>query len=62
MAPEQAAGDGGPMGRWRAVQSACKAASYLAKFVEPWKDADPQFQPKVRDARARLVRLGGLER
>jgi len=39
-----------------------KAASYLAKFVELWKDADPELQPKVRDARARLVRLGDPER
>jgi len=39
-----------------------KAASYLAKFVELWKDADPELQPKVREARARLVRLGDAER
>jgi eukaryotic-like serine/threonine-protein kinase len=39
-----------------------KAASYAAMFVELWKDADPELQPKVRDARARLVRLGDRER
>lgn len=39
-----------------------KAASYLSKFVELWKDADPELQPKVRDARARLVRLTDVER
>ena len=39
-----------------------KAASYFAKFVELWKDADPELQPKVREARARLVRLGDTER
>jgi tetratricopeptide (TPR) repeat protein len=39
-----------------------KAASYFAKFVDLWKDADPELQPKVREARARLVRLGDTER
>ncbi|HTK52217.1 MAG TPA: protein kinase [Gemmatimonadaceae bacterium] len=39
-----------------------KAASYFAKFVELWKDADPELQPKVREARTRLVRLGDAER
>jgi tRNA A-37 threonylcarbamoyl transferase component Bud32/tetratricopeptide (TPR) repeat protein len=39
-----------------------KAASYAAKFVDLWKDADPELQPKVRDVRARLVRLGDSER
>jgi len=39
-----------------------KAASYFAKFVELWKDADPELQPKVREARARVVRLGDTDR
>ena len=39
-----------------------KAASYLAKFVELWKDADPELQSRVRDVRARLVRLTDAER
>ncbi len=34
-----------------------KAVSNLEKFVELWKDADPELQPKVRDARLRLDRL-----
>jgi tetratricopeptide (TPR) repeat protein len=34
-----------------------KAATNLEKFVELWKDADPELQPKVRDARARLERI-----
>ena len=39
-----------------------KTASYAAKFVELWKDADPELQPKVREARALVVRLGDPER
>ena len=34
-----------------------KAATNLEKFVELWKDADPELQPKVRDARERLTRV-----
>jgi tetratricopeptide (TPR) repeat protein/tRNA A-37 threonylcarbamoyl transferase component Bud32 len=34
-----------------------KAASNLEKFVNLWKDADPELQPKVRDARERLTRI-----
>jgi len=34
-----------------------KAATNLEKFVTLWKDADPELQPKVRDARDRLQRI-----
>jgi tetratricopeptide (TPR) repeat protein/tRNA A-37 threonylcarbamoyl transferase component Bud32 len=34
-----------------------KAVTSLEKFVELWKDADPELQPKVRDARERLTRV-----
>ncbi len=34
-----------------------KAAANLEKFVELWKDADPELQPKVREARERLQRV-----
>jgi tetratricopeptide (TPR) repeat protein len=34
-----------------------KAAANLERFVELWKDADPELQPKVRDARERLQRV-----
>jgi tetratricopeptide (TPR) repeat protein/tRNA A-37 threonylcarbamoyl transferase component Bud32 len=34
-----------------------KAATNLEKFIELWKDADPELQPKVRDARERLQRI-----
>ena len=35
------------------------AARYYGRFVELWKDADPDLQPQVRDVRAKLARLGG---
>ena len=34
-----------------------RAATNLETFVELWKDADPELQPKVRDARERLQRI-----
>ncbi|NUQ11700.1 MAG: hypothetical protein HUU26_05125, partial [Gemmatimonadaceae bacterium] len=34
-----------------------KAVTNLEKFVALWKDADPELQPKVREARSRLERL-----
>jgi tetratricopeptide (TPR) repeat protein len=34
-----------------------KAAASFEKFVELWKDADPELQPTVRDARNRLERI-----
>jgi tetratricopeptide (TPR) repeat protein/TolB-like protein len=34
-----------------------KALAYYARFVELWKDADPDLQPQVRKARARMVEL-----
>ncbi len=34
-----------------------KAVTNLERFVELWKDADTELQPKVRDARARLERI-----
>lgn len=33
------------------------AASYYGRFVELWNGADPELQSRVRDVRARLVRL-----
>ncbi len=39
-----------------------KAAQYLGAFVELWKDADPEFQPAVRSAQARLRELTDSER
>jgi tetratricopeptide (TPR) repeat protein len=34
-----------------------KAADYYSRFVELWKDADPDLQPGVREVRQRLARL-----
>jgi len=34
-----------------------KAADRYRRFVELWKDADPELQPGVREVRARLARL-----
>ena len=33
-----------------------KAESHYVKFIELWKDADPELQPKVREVRERLAR------
>jgi tetratricopeptide (TPR) repeat protein len=34
-----------------------KAASYYAKFIDLWTDADPELQPRVAEAKARLARV-----
>ncbi|MEO7458066.1 MAG: protein kinase [Gemmatimonadaceae bacterium] len=34
-----------------------RAVSHLTKFVELWKNADPELQPAVADARRRLAQL-----
>jgi eukaryotic-like serine/threonine-protein kinase len=34
-----------------------KAAEYYNRFVNLWKDADPELQPGVKEVRARLARL-----
>ena len=39
-----------------------KAATNYTRFIELWKDADPELQPKVAEARARLARLTAEER
>jgi tetratricopeptide (TPR) repeat protein/tRNA A-37 threonylcarbamoyl transferase component Bud32 len=36
-----------------------KARGYYGRFVELWKDADPELQPMVRDVRARVAQLAG---
>jgi tetratricopeptide (TPR) repeat protein len=38
-----------------------KAATYYGKFVELWKDADPELQPRVTEVRKRLARLNVQE-
>ncbi len=39
---------------WDEAGDAERAALYYAQFVELWSDADPELQPRVRAARARL--------
>ena len=36
-----------------------KAREYYLRFADLWKNADIEFQPMVRDARAKAARLGG---
>jgi len=36
-----------------------KALEYYGRFVDLWKNADPELQPGVRDVRARLARFAG---
>jgi tetratricopeptide (TPR) repeat protein/tRNA A-37 threonylcarbamoyl transferase component Bud32 len=38
-----------------------KAIENFEKFVELWKDAEPELQPKVREAQDKLKRLRGLK-
>jgi tetratricopeptide (TPR) repeat protein len=38
-----------------------KAASYYTKFVELWKNADPELQSRVAEVRRKLARLGDVE-
>jgi thiaminase len=46
---------------WEAKGDRAKAANYYAKFIELWKDADPELQPKVAEVRKRLARLSETE-
>jgi tetratricopeptide (TPR) repeat protein len=35
-----------------------QAVDYYLRFIDAWKDADPELQPQVRMVRERLARLG----
>jgi hypothetical protein len=37
------------------------AVRYYTKFVELWKDADPDLQPKVAEVKRKLARLSDTE-
>jgi tetratricopeptide (TPR) repeat protein len=39
-----------------------RAASHYTKFVELWKNADPELQPQVADVKKRLARLSDTEK
>jgi tetratricopeptide (TPR) repeat protein len=36
-----------------------KAAEFYGKFIELWKDADPELQPMVQEVKPRMARLAG---
>ena len=38
-----------------------KARTAYASFIDAWKDADPELQPWVQQAREALERLGPLD-
>jgi hypothetical protein len=46
---------------WEAKGNREKAAHYDALFVDLWKNADADLQPKVAEARKRLARLSDTE-
>ena len=39
-----------------------KAALHLQKFIELWKDADPELQPQVAEAKRKLGEMVGEKR
>jgi len=39
-----------------------RALEYYGKFVDLWKDADPELQPRVADVRKRIAELSAKER
>ena len=39
-----------------------RAAAHYEAFVQLWGNADPELQPLVRDVRARLARMGDVEK
>jgi hypothetical protein len=41
------------------VGDTAAAARHLAEFIELWKDADPELQPRVQAAQRILERLEG---
>jgi hypothetical protein len=34
-----------------------RAADYYGRFIDLWKNADPELQPAVREVRGRLAQL-----
>ncbi|HTO73361.1 MAG TPA: protein kinase [Gemmatimonadales bacterium] len=36
-----------------------KALDYYGRFVNLWKDADPEFQPQIREIKGRMAKLAG---
>jgi tetratricopeptide (TPR) repeat protein len=46
---------------WEDKGDKAKAAENYTKFIDLWKNADPELQPKVAEAKARLAKLTGVE-
>jgi tetratricopeptide (TPR) repeat protein len=46
---------------WENKGDKTRAADYYTKFIDLWKNADPELQPKVAEARKRLAKLPGIE-
>jgi hypothetical protein len=47
---------------YEAHGDAAKAHDVYSRFVELWKNADPELQPKVTEVRRRLAHLSETER
>jgi eukaryotic-like serine/threonine-protein kinase len=47
---------------YESMGKADKAAENYRAFIELWKNADPELQPRVADARKRLARLTPVEK
>jgi len=46
---------------YEAKGNAAKAAEHYRAFIELWKNADPELQPRVAEARRRLAKLSPVE-
>ena len=46
---------------WEAKGDKEKATRYYMKFIDLWKNADPDLQPKVTDVRKKLQRMSDIE-
>jgi tetratricopeptide (TPR) repeat protein len=46
---------------WQQKGDRQKALGYYLKFVDLWKNADPDLQPRVAEVRRRIARLRDIE-
>ena len=42
--------------------NAAKGANYYQQFIDLWKNAEPELQPRVAEARRRLAKLSRTSR
>ncbi len=47
---------------YEARADTAKAVDFYARFTELWREADPEFQPKVREVRRRIAELSAEPR